>query len=338
MRRLVNGTRILAGDIGGTKTNLALLRVVVEKGVSELRVERNERYPTGGSPSLNAIIRQFLGGKFPALACAGFGVPGPVKNGQVKGTNLAWGVDAKEVAAEFDIPHVEVLNDLAANAYGIAELKPSDFATLQEGAPDAAGNRCVVSPGTGLGEAGLFWDGHKHHVWACEGGHADFAPRTEVEIALLDHLRKTHGHVSVERVASGLGLPNIYHFLCETGRGTELPAVKERLQTEDPGRVIGEFARTGKCRICADTIEIFIGCLGAEAGNMALKAMATGGVYLGGGIPTKMLEELKGVTFLHSFNSKGRLQTLMEDIPVKVILNDQAALFGAARYAIDMLP
>lgn len=338
MRPLINGTRVLAGDIGGTKTNLALLRVVIEKGQAELRVERNERFPTGGSPSLNAIIRQFLGDQQIELACAGFGVPGPVKNGRVKGTNLAWGVDAQEVAQEFDVPHVEVLNDLAANAYGISELKASDFVTLQEGAVDASGNRCVVSPGTGLGEAGLFWDGHKHRVWACEGGHTDFAPRTEVEIALLDFLRKTYGHVSVERVASGLGLPNIYHFLRETGRGAELPEVKERLQKEDPGKVISEYSRNGRCRLCADTIEIFIGCLGAEAGNMALKAMATGGVFLGGGIPAKMISELKSVNFLHSFNSKGRLQTLMEDIPVKVILNDQAALFGAARYAIDMLP
>lgn len=337
MRPLINGTTILAGDIGGTKTNLAIMRVVVERGAADLRIERNERYSTGGAPSLNAIIREFLGGESIRFACAGFGVPGPVKDGRVKGTNLAWGVDASEIAAEFSIPHVEVLNDLAANAYGISELKPSDFAVLQEGAPDAKGNRCVVSPGTGLGEAGLFWDGGRHLVWACEGGHTDFAPRTEVEIALLEYMLKSHGHVSVERVASGLGLPNIYNFLRDTNRGSELPEVKNAMQAGDAGRVISEYARNGKCRMCADTLEMFTGILGAEAGNMALKAMATGGVFLGGGIPAKILPVLQGVTFLHSFNSKGRFQSLMEGIPVKVILNDQAALFGAARYAVDSI-
>jgi len=337
MRPLINGTTILAGDIGGTKTNLAIMRVVVEKGVADLRVEKNERFSTGGAPSLNAIIREFLGGKPGRFACAGFGVPGPVKDGRVKGTNLAWGVDAAEVAEEFSIPHVEVINDLAANAYGISELKPSDFEVIQEGSPAPVGNRCVVSPGTGLGEAGLFWDGQRYRVWACEGGHTDFAPRTEVEIALLQYLLKSHGHVSVERVASGMGMPNIYNFLRDTGRGKELPEVKELMQTGDAGRIISEFARNGKCRMCADTLEMFVGILAAEAGNMALKSMATGGVFLGGGIPAKILPELKSVTFIHSFNSKGRLQNLMESIPVRVILNDQAALFGAARYAADAL-
>ncbi len=337
MRSLPNGIRILAGDIGGTKTNLAILRAVVEKGHEDLLIERNERYSSGAYPSLNAIIREFLGDEPVHLACAGFGVPGPVKDGRVKATNLNWGVDAAEIAADLKIHTVQVLNDLAANAYGISELRPSDFAVIQDGDPQAVGNRCVVSPGTGLGEAGLFWDGKKHLVWACEGGHTDFAPRSEVENGLLEYLQKHYGHVSVERIVSGMGILNIYNFLRDSGRGKELPQVKEAMQENDPGKVISEFAKSGKCRMCKETLEIFVSCLGAETGNMALKSMSLGGVYLGGGIPTKMLDDIKGVGFLHSFNSKGRLQSLMESIPIKVILNDQAALLGAARYAVDSL-
>jgi glucokinase len=335
--RLPNGTLVLAGDIGGTKTNLALLRAHASKDREELVPERRQRFESGAYPTLYAMLREFLGDSPPPLACAGFGVPGPVKNGRAKATNLTWGIDAQEIRTAFEIPVVEVLNDLAANAYGITELAAEDFAMVQEGAPDAEGNRCVVSPGTGLGEAGLFWDGHRYHVWACEGGHSDFSARSEVENALLNYLQKIYGHVSMERVVSGMGLLNIYSFLRDTGRGLELPEVKEALQTGSPGKVITENARRGICPMCEETLEIFISCLGAEAGNMALKAMATGGVYLGGGIPAKLLEDIQSTRFLHSFNHKGRLQGLMEAIPVRVILNDDAALLGAARYAADSL-
>jgi glucokinase len=336
-RRLPNGTLILAGDIGGTKTNLALFRVHSASGRELLVAERRQRFVSGAHPTLDAMLREFLGEAPPPLACAGFGVPGPVKNGRAMATNLTWGVDAEEIKAAFDIPEVSVLNDVAANAHGIAELAPTDFATVQEGAPDARGNRCVVSPGTGLGEAGLFWDGQRHRVWACEGGHTDFSARSEVENALLLYLQKIHGHVSMERVVSGLGLLNIYSFLRDTGRGRELPEVKEALQSGSAGQIITEYARRGACPMCQETLEIFISCLGAEAGNMALKAMATGGVYLGGGIPAKLLPEIQSTSFLHSFNHKGRLQGLMEDIPVRVILNEDAALLGAARHAADAL-
>lgn len=337
MRPLPNGIKILAGDVGGTKTNLAIVRIHVEKGREEMVIERNERYPSGGHPSLNAIIREFLGDAPPPLACAGFGVPGPVKDGRVKVTNLNWGVDASEIAEDFKLHRVEVINDLAANAYGISELRPSDFAVIQEGDPNGIGNRCVISPGTGLGEAGLFWDGKKHHVWACEGGHSDFASRSEVENSLLDYLQKIYGHVSSERVVSGMGIANIYNFLRDTGRGKELPEVKKAMQDQDQGLVISTFAGNGKCRMCKETLEIFISCLGSEAGNLALKTMAVGGVYLGGGIPAKMLADIKGVGFVHAFNTKGRMQSLMESMPIKIILNDQAALLGAARYAVDSL-
>ncbi len=322
---------ILAGDIGGTKSNLAIFRVVSDT----LNLERNQRYHSAAYPGLNAIIREFLLNEKRPLLAACFGVPGPVKNGRARPTNLTWGVDASEIAAEFAIAHVRLLNDVAANAYGVSELKPDDFAILQNGAAKAEGNRCVVSPGTGLGEAGLFWDGKRHRVWACEGGHTDFGPRNELEVALLEHLIKQYGHVSSERVVSGMGLENIYKFLRDTNRGQELSLVAGEMKTSDSGLVISRHAEAGDCAMCVQTIEIFLSCLGAEAGNMALKAMATGGVYLGGGIPAKMLPQLRSVAFTRAFNDKGRLSGFMETIPVKAILNDQAALLGAARFALD---
>jgi len=322
---------ILAGDIGGTKTNLALFGVAG----NSLAILREQRYPSAGYPGLNAMLREFLGHDTPPVIAAGFGVPGVVSNGRAKPTNLTWGVDATEITQEFGIPHVAVLNDLEANAHGIAHLQASDFAIVQNGAIGSKGNRCVVSPGTGLGQAGLYWDGYKHHVWACEGGHADFAPRNELEIALLEYLIKQFGHVSAERVASGLGIENIYKFLRDTGRGKELTVVSEEMKRSNIGAVISKYAKSGECPLCAKTLDIFVSCLGAEASNMALKTMSTGGVFLGGGIPTKLLSHIQSVAFLHAFNDKGRLTSLMENMPVLVILNDQAALLGAAYHALD---
>jgi len=329
---------VLAGDIGGTKSNLAILEVKHSPTGEELHIVRSQRYPSADRPSLNAIIREFLGDDHPHFTFAGFGVPGFLRDDKVKPTNLTWGVDAAEISQEFSIPHVHLLNDLAANAYGIAELRPSDFVTIQHGIHHAEGNRCIISPGTGLGEAGLFWDGKSHRVWACEGGHTDFAPRNALEIDLLLHLTKQFGRVSNERVASGQGIENIYKFLRETGRAKELPAVAKEMKTLDPGYVISKHAQASTCSLCSQTIEIFTDCLAAEAGNLALKAMATGGVYLGGGIPGKLLWKIKAASFPANFNDKGRLSSLMESMPIKVILNDQAALLGAARYALDSAP
>lgn len=323
---------ILAGDIGGTKTKLGLFSLLD----TSLEPVRQKRFPSAGYPSLGAMIREFLEPGDPSPQAACFGVPGPVHGSRVKPTNLSWGVDSTEIAAEFGIGTVALLNDLAANAHGIAHLSSKDFATLQKGAPDAAGNRCVVSPGTGLGEAGLFWDGKRHHVWACEGGHTDFAPRNELEDGLLVYLRKQFGHVSGERVVSGIGLGNVYRYLRDSGHGKELPEVAAAMATTDHNAVISRYAAEGTCPLCQQTMEMFVGCLAAECGNMALKAMATGGVYLGGGIPVKILPFLQGVGFLHAFNDKGRLTSLMEGIPVRVILNDDAALIGAAHHALDV--
>ena len=324
---------LLAGDIGGTKSNLAILSVNGDK----LSIKRNHRFPSAEYPSLSAIIQEFLQDEKGHIPAACFGVPGPVRYGRAKPTNLNWGVDAAEIEGEFCIPQVSILNDLEANAYGISELDSEDLSVIQEGPAEPGGNRCVVSPGTGLGEGGLFWDGKrkKYRVWACEGGHADFAPRNEVEIALLEYLLKEHGHVSCERVVSGMGLENIYRFLRDTGRERELPEVASEMETQKPGLVISQYADSGKCQLCVRTIEIFVSAFGAEAGNMALKTMATGGVYLGGGIPGKMLNSARSAAFIQAFNEKGRLSSLMKTMPVKIVLNDQAALLGAASYALD---
>ncbi|MEI8292501.1 MAG: glucokinase [bacterium] len=322
---------ILAGDIGGTKTNLALFGVAGHS----LALLREERYHSAGYHGLSAMIHDFLEKDTPPVLAAGFGVPGFVSDGRAKPTNLAWSVNASEIAQEFGIPRVEVMNDLEANAHGIAHLQASDFAVVQQGTPGAKGNRCVVSPGTGLGQAGLYWDGQKHHVWACEGGHADFAPRNDLEIALLEHLIKQHGHVSAERVVSGMGIENIYKFLRDSDRGTELPSVASEMQSRDAGAVITQFANSGQCPMCIETLDIFVRCLGAESANMALKSMATGGVFLGGGIPAKLLSHIQGAAFLEAFHNKGRLSPVLEKMPVLVILNDQAALLGAAYHALD---
>ena len=326
---------ILAGDIGGTKSNLAILSVHDDA----FRIERNYRFPSADYPSLNAIVGEFIKDEKGHILAACFGVPGPVKDGRAKTTNLTWGVDASEIEKEFSIPQVSLLNDLEANAYGIGELGASDFTILQESSPEPEGNRCVVSPGTGLGEGGLYWDAKrkKYRVWACEGGHTDFGPRNELEIALLEYLIKDYGHVSYERVVSGMGIENIYRFLRDTGRGRELPEVAAEMTTGNAGLIISKYADSGECQMCVQTIEMFVSAFGAEAGNMALKTMATGGVYLGGGIPAKIFNESRNAVFIESFNDKGRLSGLMKTMPVKIVLNDQAALLGAASYALDRL-
>jgi glucokinase len=327
---------LLAGDVGGTKTNLAVFAMDEEAG--HLHLLRNERYPSADFDSLNAIALRFLGkGSEESIHAACFGVPGPVRNNRAQPTNLKWEVDALTLRRDLGIASVFLLNDLAANAYGISELADTDFATLQTGLKAAAGNRCVVSPGTGLGEAGLFWDGRKHRVWACEGGHSDFAPRSEIEVELLAYLQTRFGHVSNERVISGQGLTNIYSFLRDTAKFPQSPVVAEEMKTRDAAKVITTYAESGSDPMCMQAVEIFAHCLAMEAANFALRAMATGGVFLGGGVPAKILWKLKSPAFREAFNAKGRLESLMESMPLRVILNDQAALLGAARYALDAL-
>jgi len=283
--------------------------------------------------SLNEIVDAFLREHQLPVERACFGVAGPVRAGTSKTSNLPWVVDASELAALFGIDSVGLINDVEANAYGLAGLKSKDFVLLNEGAPDAEGNAAIISAGTGLGEAGLHFEGTRRRPFASEGGHADFAPRDELQIELLRYLLEQFGHVSYERVLSGPGLLNIYKFLRYTGRGEEPAWLADELARHDPAAVITQVALTGKSDLCGQALDLFVSIYGAEAGNLALKVKATGGVFLGGGIAPKIIVKLKSASFMQAFAAKGRMQPLLEAIPVRVIMNDSAALVGAALYA-----
>ena len=320
---------ILAGDVGGTSTRLAFF--TVEGGRLNLVLEKD--YPSRRHKSLDEIVGEFVSHHRLAIEHACFGIAGPVQHGRVETPNLAWVVDQETIARELRIEYAWLINDLLANTYGILALEEKDFAVLSAGSPDATGNAAVISAGTGLGEAGAYWDGKRYHPFACEGGHADFAPRNELEIDLLRYLLNRFGHASWERVVSGPGLQNIFDFLRETGRG-EAPAwLTAEMEEKDPSAVISQAALEGKSELCVQALDLFISCFGAEAGNLALKFLATGGVFIGGGIAPKIIQKLNGQTFINAFTGKGRFKHLLEAIPVRVILNDKAALFGAARYA-----
>jgi glucokinase len=321
---------LLAGDIGGTSTRLGLFEVAGGK----VRVLVRERYGTREHPGLDAIVREFRRRHGQAIVGACFGVAGPVVGGHVMPLNLAWAVDAGVLARVLDQPRVLLINDLVANAHGIFTLDDKDLAVLNAGAAGATGNIAVISAGTGLGEAGMYWDGAQHHPFAGEGGHCDYAPHADLELELLRYLQGRFGaHVSWERVLSGPGLANIYAFLRDTGRGTEPDWLAAAISSGDGPAVISRAALEGKSDLCAQALDIFVAAYGDEASNLALKLMATGGVYLGGGIAPRILDRLKGPAFMEAFTAKGRLGPLLATIPVRVIMNDETALFGAARYA-----
>jgi glucokinase len=319
---------ILAGDVGGTKVHLALYDFINGK----LEYSRDERYAAKGYSGLEEIVRVFLSADKVTAAC--FGVPGPVRNGRLRLTNLPWTLDSNELSSSLGIKHVFLINDLEANGYGVAELAPDQIHTLSEGDASQIGNRALIAAGTGLGEGLLIWNGHSHVPYPSEGGHADYAPRNEDEIDLLRFLKQKYsGRISYERVISGQGLTNIYSFLREV-RGMEEPAwLAKRIAAEDPNAVITELAMAAKSEICEKALDMFVSAYGAEAGNMALKLLSVGGVYVGGGIAPRILEKLKDGTFMKAFTDKGRLSQLLINMPVRIILESRAALAGAAAYA-----
>ncbi len=321
---------ILVGDIGGTNTRLAFFA-----GDGEgFRTMAEATFPSGRYSGLEGIVHDFVNANKLQVTHAGFGVAGPVRNGRSQATNLPWVVDAHRLAEQLGIRSVALVNDLEAVAHGIPTLPAADFAVLQAGAPDATGNAAVIAPGTGLGEAGMYWDGSKHLPFASEGGHASFAPSNELQDELLRYLRPQFHHVSWERLLSGPGLLNIYKFLRDAGRDTEPGWLAEEMSHSDPAAVISRAAVEGKSELSKSALELFVQLLGAEAGNLALKVMAFGGVYLGGGIPPKILVALDSPVFREAFAAKGRMRPLLEAMPLKVILNDKIALRGAARCAI----
>jgi glucokinase len=319
---------ILAGDVGGTKVHLALYDFVDGK----LESFRDERYAAKNYSGLEEIVREFQGADTVTAAC--FGVPGPVRDGRLRLTNLPWTLDSRELTVSLGINHVFLINDLEANGYGVEELSADQVYTLSEGDSSQMGNRALIAAGTGLGEGLLIWNGRTHTPYPSEGGHTDYAPRNEDEIDLLRFLKqKYNGRISQERVVSGPGLTNIYEFLREV-RGIDEPAwLAERMAAEDPNAVITELAMAAKSEICEKTLDMFVSAYGAEAGNLALKLLSVGGVYVGGGIAPRILEKLKDGRFMKAFTDKGRLSQLLVNMPVRVILESRAALLGAAAYA-----
>ncbi|HXU40075.1 MAG TPA: glucokinase [Blastocatellia bacterium] len=322
---------ILAGDIGGTKTNLGLFDIV--DGAMTLRCEQS--YASRNYPGLESIIDEFTSG-VGVVTAACVGVAGPVIEGRSTTTNLPWLVDSQPLASLLKLNSVALINDLEATAHGIAELKPSEFVTLNEGTAEP-GNAALIAAGTGLGAASLFWDGLELMPSASEGGHVDFAPRNQLEIQLLKDQLTKHQHVSVERVLSGPGLFVIYEFLRDINYANETSAIAGRFKDSDPSSVVANAALAGECELCVKALDMFAGIYGAVAGNIALQLKATAGVYVGGGIAPKIIEKLKDGTFMKAFTDKGRLSPLLEAISVRVIMNDKTALLGAARVAAKLI-
>ncbi|MGH7410250.1 MAG: glucokinase [Candidatus Methylomirabilis sp.] len=322
---------ILAGDIGGTKTLLALY----EGSRGALSQVREEAFQSGDALSLEEILQRFLRPGSPALLQAAcFAVAGPVIDGKCKTTNLPWELDEAQLGEALHT-RVRLLNDLEGAAYGLLSLGPDEIEVLQP-AVKRQGNVALIAAGTGLGEAILVRAGERHQVIASEGGHADFAPRSDLETALLGYLRQEYGHVSYERLLSGPGLHNIYRFLRDTGYAPEPAWLKERLATADPSAVISEAALSAGDPLCAAALDLFVSIYGAEAGNLALKSLALGGVFVGGGIAPKILPKLRDGSFVKAFCDKGRMAGLMRSLEVSVVLNPRMALIGAATVACEL--
>ncbi len=319
---------LLIGDIGGTNTRLALFEYK-----NGLKCVKEHRFLSSNFTSLVFAIKEFLKDDKVNIEAASFGIAGPIREGRCQATNIPWIVETKVITETFKIKNVFLINDLEANAYGIESLKEDEFLTLNEGKKQK-GNACLLAAGTGLGEAGFYFDGKNYKPFACEGGHTDFAPRDELEIELFKFLQKKYGHVSYERIVSGPGIQKIYEFLVDTKKEPKIESFEKELKKHsEPQILITQKGINKEIKGCEKAIDIFISVYGAETGNMALKLFALGGVYVGGGIAPKMINKLQEGAFIKAFADKGRFSSLMMSIPVKVILNDKAALLGAARYA-----
>jgi glucokinase len=324
---------ILAGDVGGTKTLLALF----ERG-PPLQPLRVESFQSGSYPSLEAMVEAFRQRAPAPVTAAALGVAGPIRGTTASLPNLEWSVDAVPLAALLGLPTLALVNDLEASAWGLELLGDGDVCTLLPGDPAAEGHQAVISAGTGLGEAVLLRTGERRTAVATEAGHADLAPRSDLEIELLRWLRTRHGRVSWERVLSGRGLAGVHAFLAATGRGEEPAPVSEAIAAGEPAAAIAAAALDGTSERCALALDLFTGFYGAEAGNLVLRALATGGIFLGGGIAPKILPWLRREPFRKAFLEKGRLSSLLAATPVRVILDERSSLLGAARVAAEGLP
>lgn len=318
---------LLAGDIGGTKTVLALFDPEVGARVPHAETT----FESDDYASLGAVVADYLAQNPCRLTGAAFGVAGPVVDGRARTTNLPWEIDAAQLASELDVPFVRLLNDLEAFATAVPVLGPGDLAVLNAGDPEPRAPIAVIAPGTGLGEAYLTWDGDSYRAYPSEGGHAGFGPENDEEVALLAFMRRRFPRVSFERVCSGRAIPDLYAFQRENSGLSEEEWLREAIAAaEDPTPVISEAALAGRSPLAEATMRLFVGILGSEAGNLALKLGALGGVYLGGGIPPRILPLLRRPEFLDAFRRKGRFATLLNDVPVYVILNPRMGLCGVA--------
>lgn len=324
---------ILAGDTGGTKTRLALY----EQENGKLRRRMTETFISREYAGLEEILRVFLGKHHVNVSTACFGVSGPVVNGMAKLTNLDWQLNEKEIAHAVGIGAVRLVNDLVATTAAIPHFSAEDLFTLHEGSPDPSNKiSAVLAPGTGLGEAFLFRGNGHNRVFASEGGHADFAPTNDFEIDLLRYLKKKYERVSYERVLCGPGLFNIYIFLKDSAYAPEPPELAARFAGNDPIAIISEAGLAGEFDICIKALDVFASIMGAQAGNLVLTMLATGGVYLGGGIPPKIVTKLNDGRTVGAYLKKGRLSDVVKRTPLYVIRDDHAALLGAASMAMEL--
>jgi glucokinase len=323
---------ILAGDIGGTKTNLALFEEGGPGGVGELVLHQS--FPSRDYGSLEAILGVFTSANRHDVSRAGFGIAGAVVNGRVETLNLPWVITERALADLLGLDRVTVVNDLASMALGIAHLRPHQVLELQPGRPAPEGNRGLIAAGTGCGMAGLVYHEGRYLTLSSEGGHVELGPRGGLEIELLRYLAKRYGHVSYERVLSGPGLVNVYSFLRDGGYAREPEWMARRMAEGDPAAAVSGAALAGECELAGMALDMFVSVYGAAAGNLALTVLATGGLYVGGGIAPKIIDRIKAGGFLAAFHDKGRYVDLMRDIPVRVILDEHTALYGSAHAAL----
>ena len=323
---------ILSGDVGGTKTHLALFEPVRDS----LQLVHLRHYRSADFASLVEVLAALRRELHVPITSAAFGIAGPIVDNRSKLTNLGWDVDGRDVARYLDLDHVGLINDLEATAYGTLRLAPEETVVLQEGSLQSERPVAVIAAGTGLGEGALVWDGVRYRAVPSEGGHTEFGPRTDVEIELLRFLRERFGRVSYERIVSGPGLVSVYEFFRDRAHVTEPAWLTEARRSGDPAAAISQAALEQTDEVCAQALELFVSVYGAEAGNLALKILATGGVFVAGGIAPKILPRLKQGPFLESFHNKGRYRSLMERLPVRIVLNEKTALLGAAHYAVIM--
>lgn len=332
MTRHQNNGVALAGDIGGTKTNLGIFL----KGKRRPLMKAMETYSSREAPNLESLIEKFLEKHRAPIASACFGIAGPVVNGKCKTTNLAWTVSETRIKKLFGWRRVRLINDLTATALAIPHLKPGELFALNRANVRKDLNRGLIAPGTGLGEALLISHEGRTITVSSEGGHVDFSPNNKDEVQLWHYLHKRFGHVSIERVLSGPGLFNIYSFLKNSGRFKEPAWLATKIKKEDPASVITEAAMHNKSPLCVKSLKMYISIFGAVSGNLALTGLTMGGIYLGGGMAPKILHKLKEGIFMNAFTDKGRFEGFMKRIPVRVILNERTAIMGAACCALEM--